>query len=162
MGAVACGFNQNGQCGIPMLGDQLMYMEVAAGTFHTVLLRSDGSAVACGGNGCGQSSIPSLDGQVTYKSCCRRKQVQQLTVIYESGTAVVFACVSMGGSETCRIVSSKEDTLQFLYCCLGRALRGGLGEHEIVVPGGELLANRVVATPLDPVSVLIVKRRRLV
>ena len=36
------------------------YVEVAAGTFHTVARRSDGSVVAWGHNGYGQCDVPSL------------------------------------------------------------------------------------------------------
>ena len=39
---------------------------VAAGDFHTVLLRSDGTAVACGSNGAGQCNLPALDEGLTY------------------------------------------------------------------------------------------------
>eukprot|EP00438_Fugacium_kawagutii_P014427 Skav236082 [mRNA] locus=scaffold2211:330477:330887:- [translate_table: standard] len=39
---------------------------VSAGSFHTVLLRSDGSAVACGNNYYGQCDIPPLEDCVTY------------------------------------------------------------------------------------------------
>ena len=36
--------------GFPALEGELSYTEVAAGRFHTVLLRSDGTSVACGRN----------------------------------------------------------------------------------------------------------------
>ena len=42
---------------------------IAAGTFHTVLLRSDGTAVACGHAGLGRDGVrpcPALDGDLTY------------------------------------------------------------------------------------------------
>ncbi|CAK0819108.1 unnamed protein product [Prorocentrum cordatum] len=38
----------------------------AAGSRHTVLLRSDGSAVACGGNEDGQCDLPALTGALAY------------------------------------------------------------------------------------------------
>merc|ERR1719356_208975 len=44
----------------------LTYTQVAAGTHHTVLLRSDGSAVACGGNDDGECEIPALMEGLTY------------------------------------------------------------------------------------------------
>ena len=43
----ACGNNERGCCSIPELRD-LTYTQVAAGAFHAVLLRSDGTAVAGG------------------------------------------------------------------------------------------------------------------
>ena len=42
--------------------------QVAAGKFHTVGLRSDGSVVAVGYNGSGQCNVSSMDG---YCSGCR-------------------------------------------------------------------------------------------
>jgi len=44
----------------------LTYSQVACGSYHTVLLRSDGSVVACGDNLVGQCSIPRLEGGMTY------------------------------------------------------------------------------------------------
>ena len=38
----------------------------STGLFHTVLLKSDGTAVAFGDNGCGQCNIPALPEGVTY------------------------------------------------------------------------------------------------
>jgi len=48
------------------LDDGLTYTQVAAGSYHTVLLRSDGTAVACGRQGNGQCNIPALDDGLTY------------------------------------------------------------------------------------------------
>ena len=45
---VATGRNRRGQCEIPPLDEGIVYTQIAAGHFHTVLLRSDGSAVAVG------------------------------------------------------------------------------------------------------------------
>ena len=55
---VAWGLNTNGQCDVPPLPPGLSYVEVAAGSSHTVARRSDGSVVAWGYNGGGQCSIP--------------------------------------------------------------------------------------------------------
>ena len=41
-------------------------MQVPAGGFHTVLLKSDGSAVTCGYNGAGQCDIPVLTDGLIY------------------------------------------------------------------------------------------------
>ena len=64
--AVACGYNYEGQCGIPPLKPGLSYSQVSAGGEHTVLLRSDGQAVACGRNREGQCCIPPLDEGLSY------------------------------------------------------------------------------------------------
>lgn len=51
---------------IPELPDGLTYTQIAAGSTHIALLRSDGSVVACGDNKCNQCTIPALDDGVTY------------------------------------------------------------------------------------------------
>ena len=51
---------------LPALVAGLTYKQVAAGNYHTVLLRSDGTAVACGHNEHGQCDIPTLDEGLTY------------------------------------------------------------------------------------------------
>ncbi|CAK9056746.1 unnamed protein product [Durusdinium trenchii] len=64
--AVACGFNDHGQCKIPPLEKGVCYTQVSAGHAHSVLLRSDGSAVACGTNDVGQCDIQPLEEGVCY------------------------------------------------------------------------------------------------
>ena len=53
-------------CDIPVLDEGLTYTQVSAGTYHTVLLKNNGTAVACGNNRFGQCDIPMLDGCLTY------------------------------------------------------------------------------------------------
>ena len=64
--AAALGLGASGQTTIPALPAGVTYTKVAAGYYHTVLLRSDGQAVAVGGNNRGQTSIPALAAGVTY------------------------------------------------------------------------------------------------
>jgi len=75
--AVASGSNTKGQCNIPALVGDITYTQVAAGDYHTVLLRSDGTVVACGQLSCHtlpkemphgheQCDIPALDGNLKY------------------------------------------------------------------------------------------------
>ena len=64
--AVVCGWNSDGQCNIPLLGEGISYSQVSAGNSHTVLLRSDGQAVACGQNSYRQCNIPPLDEGISY------------------------------------------------------------------------------------------------
>ena len=61
--AIACGWNDTGQCSIPAFDEGVTYTQVSAGGVHTVLLRSDGCAVACGWN---RGDIPPVDHGVTY------------------------------------------------------------------------------------------------
>jgi len=65
-GVVACGYDGNGRCTIPLLPDGVTYSQVSAGDVHTVLLKSDGGVVACGSNGSGQCNIAVLPDGVTY------------------------------------------------------------------------------------------------
>ncbi|CAK9049098.1 E3 ISG15--protein ligase Herc6 [Durusdinium trenchii] len=58
--------NSVGQCKIPPLKEGMSYNQVAAGCFHTVLLRSDGDVVACGSNSDGQCDIPPLEEGISY------------------------------------------------------------------------------------------------
>ena len=64
-----CGPTDLGQSKIrprPALEGGLTYTQVAAGSYHTVLLRSDGSAVAWGDNTVGQCNLPFLYRGLTY------------------------------------------------------------------------------------------------
>ncbi|CAK0887599.1 unnamed protein product, partial [Prorocentrum cordatum] len=61
-----CGRNAEGQFDVPALEGGVTYTHVAAGAFHTVLLRSDGTVAACGRNANGQCDVPALEGGVTY------------------------------------------------------------------------------------------------
>ena len=58
--------NDEGHCDLPALDGDLTYKQIAAGSYHTVLLRSEGAAVACGGNIDTQCDLPALDGDLTY------------------------------------------------------------------------------------------------
>jgi hypothetical protein len=63
---VAWGDNNYGQCNVPALPAGLTYVEIAAGAFHTVARRSDGSVVAWGQNLYGQCDVPALPSGLTY------------------------------------------------------------------------------------------------
>ena len=64
----------------------------AAGSAHTVLLRSDGAAVACGSSGLGQCNLPALDGGLTYTQVSAGGA--HTVLLKSDGTAV--ACGSNG------------------------------------------------------------------
>jgi len=63
---VAWGGNDRGQCDVPELGGGLTYRQVATGSGHTVLIKSDGTAAAFGMNGNGQCAVPELSDCLTY------------------------------------------------------------------------------------------------
>lgn len=64
--AVACLYNEWGQCNIPPLNEGMSYTQVSADVCRIVLLRSDGTAVACGDNQDGRCNIPPLDEGMSY------------------------------------------------------------------------------------------------
>ena len=63
---------------------------LAAGDYHTVLLKSDGTAVACGSNGDGQCDIPALVAGATYTQVAAG--YSHTVLLKSDGTAV--ACGS--------------------------------------------------------------------
>ena len=92
--AVACGYNEWGQCNIPPLDEGMSYShtpsytEFSAGGIHTVLLRSDGTAVACGDNRHGQCNIPSLESSASRRYICHVSypvRVSQLDFVCQDG-----------------------------------------------------------------------------
>lgn len=57
---IAIGLNGQGETSVPALTEDLRYVAVAAGTQHTLLLRSDGVVKAFGLNLDGQTDVPTL------------------------------------------------------------------------------------------------------
>lgn len=60
------GANNSGQCDVPALPVGVRYVQVAAGSEHSIGLRSDGSIVAWGYCGAGQCAAPALPPGVVY------------------------------------------------------------------------------------------------
>ena len=63
---MACGSNGFWQCSIPALSRGLVYTQVAAGSAHTALLISDGTALACGWDRTSPCRIPEVAGARPY------------------------------------------------------------------------------------------------
>jgi len=63
---IAWGTNTSGQCNVPPLPLGLSYVEVSAGSLHTVARRSDGTVVAWGNNYYGQCDVKTLGSGLTY------------------------------------------------------------------------------------------------
>ena len=79
---------------IPALPKGLTYTQAAAGHWHTVLLRSDGTAIACGRNLEGECEIPILEDGMFYNSVVAG---HDHTVLLKSdGTAVAVGCDDHG------------------------------------------------------------------
>eukprot|EP00747_Dinoflagellata_sp_TGD_P046758 gnl/TRDRNA2_/TRDRNA2_144616_c1_seq1.p1 gnl/TRDRNA2_/TRDRNA2_144616_c1~~gnl/TRDRNA2_/TRDRNA2_144616_c1_seq1.p1 ORF type:complete len:146 (-),score=18.35 gnl/TRDRNA2_/TRDRNA2_144616_c1_seq1:8-445(-) len=131
---------------------------IAAGGFHTVLLRSDGTAVACGSNGYGQCQIPSLRSWTEWLSLqpARLKysgqtgQTRSLpTLVLQAsfdGTAMHF--VTLGGEERCQIKAAPIDRLADIHVQLLHKIGSLYSRVEVVLPGGELLTDFLSEHPL--------------
>merc|ERR1712008_16440 len=79
--------NIHKQCNIPALTGNQTYVQVAAGAWHTVLIRSDGSAVACGENDDGRCDVPALFGGQKYVHAAAGSC--HTVLIQSNGSAVV-------------------------------------------------------------------------
>ena len=56
---ISCGMDKQGQCAIPrLLAEGLKHTGIAVEAFHTVLLRSNGTAFAIESNECRQYNVP--------------------------------------------------------------------------------------------------------
>jgi hypothetical protein len=62
----AWGYNSSGQCNVPTPPLGLYYVQVSAGTDHTLALRSDGSAEGWGSNNFNKSVVPALPAGLRY------------------------------------------------------------------------------------------------
>merc|ERR1712060_888156 len=91
--------NGDEQCKIPALDGDMTYVQVAAGGYHTVLLRSDGAVVACGWNGDNQCNTPALDGDMTYTLSIRRRRVILQAAFLNTTDATVMQLSFLSGSE---------------------------------------------------------------
>lgn len=59
---VAWGYNDHGECNVPTGND---FVDIAAGNYHNVALKSDGSLAAWGDNSAGQLNVPAGNDFVT-------------------------------------------------------------------------------------------------
>ncbi|PRC56482.1 hypothetical protein C6A85_38385, partial [Mycobacterium sp. ITM-2017-0098] len=75
-----------GKLNIPPLPAGITYTQVATNVYHTVLLRSDGTAVAVGNNGPGALSIPQPPDGITYTQVAA--SVFHTVLLRSDGTAV--------------------------------------------------------------------------
>ena len=93
--AIADGCNFWGQCNIPVLGEGLRYLQVAAGFDYTVLLCSDGRVVAIGHNLAKQCEVHMIgeSADVTYKA-------KESHVINWSPPGVTYVQISAGYGHT--------------------------------------------------------------
>jgi|ERR1711971_593825 len=115
------------------------YTQVAAGVYHTVLLRSDGTVVACGYNGFGQCSIPALDGDVTYTEAIWKPRILLQGAFQKSADTTVMRLYFLSGEEYCQVNILPTDIVSEVLA----RLRRDLGNHclpEVILPNGDLLA----------------------
>lgn len=87
-------------------------MQVAAGGWHTVLLRSDGTAVAFGLSFHGQCTISPLEDGLTYMQVAAGEV--HTVLLRSDGTAVAFGCLDDGRC----VVPSLEAGRAYVPCIL--------------------------------------------
>jgi hypothetical protein len=63
---VTWGLGVDFQCSVPSLPSGVSYVQVGAGLYHTIALRSDGKVQAWGSNSYGQCQVPPLTGGLVY------------------------------------------------------------------------------------------------
>ena len=113
--------------------EDLLYTHIAAGDYHTVLLKSDGAAVARGEKNDGQCDLPALQGGVLYGQAPRKV----VTVQFDGDGLVI---TSMAGEEWGRIHATEHDAVSDVQARLLHAL----GETvDVVLPSGAVLRNVV-------------------
>ena len=143
---MACGSNSYGQCTLPALGEGTTYIQVAAGSSHTVLLRSDGTAVACGSNSSGQCTLPALGEGITYTQSVPIQSLEKIVLQASfDGTWMLFATLS--GAEHCRIEAKPTDRLADIFLALTTEIGSRPSMVDVVLPAGEVLRNILSREP---------------
>ena len=117
---------------------------VSAGSVHTVLLRSDGTAVACGDNHYGQCNLPALDGGLTYVRSGRSLPALVLQASFD-GTLMHFD--TLGGEELFHIEATATGRLADLRVQIMHEIGSMYSRVDVVLPGGELLSKILSEEP---------------
>ena len=132
------------------LDDGLTYLQVSAGGFHTVLLRSDGIAVTCGtceGHGF-QTLTP--DAGTCYVSDMRpdicRDRVLQLDCVCQDDS-MVLTCSGFNGEEVISLNVSPSDLAWKIHKRIAREFTVPLESLRLVLPDGQLLSSVCRAKP---------------
>ena len=130
------------------LDEGIVYTQIAAGHFHTVLLRSDGSAVAVGDISKGQCNIPSPEPGVCYISdvTCGRDLALQLDFVHKDDAAMLI-CSTLAGEEGFRLTVQGFDSAWEIQKRIARGLNVNLSNLQLVLPDGQLLAKVCRANP---------------
>merc|ERR1719491_2569511 len=123
----------------------MIYTQVAAGSGHTVLLRSDGVVVACGSNADGKCNIPPLDGGVTYTQEARRPHVILQATFRKFADSTVMQLCFLSGEECIRVDILPTDIISEVIARLGCDL-GHRCPPDVLLPNGELLSQLKSAT----------------
>jgi len=94
---VAWGYNFFGQCDVPPLPSGLVYVDVAAGGYYNVALRSDGAVVAWGENIWGARYLPGLPDGLSYVDV----EALRLGVYEGCPTCELPFCTGEGSAASC-------------------------------------------------------------
>ena len=132
--AVACGYDDEGQCIILPLTEGVRYKQASAGGYHSVLLRSDGSAVACGSNDHGQCTIPEGMSYKQVSAGCAHSALLQ-----NDRSAVACGCNNCGN---CNIPSLNQEEVYYTQVSAG-------GNHAVLLlrSDGSAVACRLILKP---------------
>merc|ERR1712032_1224042 len=122
--AVIVGDNDEGKCELPPLPAGVVYVEVAAGMFHTVALRSDGVVVCRGSNRNGECDLPRCPpkGLAYLPSSCSGKVILQLNAAARWLEEISVAALDLAGNERARVSLRECETATELYAKLSVAM----------------------------------------
>ena len=125
----------------------------AIGSWHTVLLKSDGNAVACGSNHRGQCSIPALPPGVTYVD--RGAQIVLTLFFCESYAAFCL----LSGKELCRVDILGSDMLIDIWRVFKSKMMNDCGKYRVVLPDGEFLSVVCAQAPTSIIEPFLTRKR---
>jgi len=160
----ACGRNDYGQCDIPPLDKGVAYTHMAAGAFHSLLLRSDGTIATCGSDADGMSTIPSLQTWVEWLNLWPAKTRYVADLLQNGGQGILLLQAScdgrvvrfdrLSGETAYEMVASPSEDRQFsdLQVFLTRELRLQSTDFDVIFPEGELLSKLVAGQPFMSIS----------
>ena len=142
--------NNDGRCDIPPLEEGMCYTQVSAGVFHSVLLRSDGSAVACGLNDEGQCNIPVFT-TGSYLFDCGKDYILQVDIAFKDD-AWVLTCCDLAGHEVLGLRANESDLAWDTHKRIARDLQVNLQSLRLNLPDGQFLASICWASPLATIA----------
>ena len=146
----------------PPLGENMSYIQVYAGGFHSVFLRSDGVAVASGWNHHGQCDIPTIKkrGCVYVADPARprgKDLILQVEFAFKDLVGVTWICSNLAGAEKLRFEALASDLASDIHSRIASDLNVSLQDLQLVLPDGQLLLSIYAANPKATVRMVVPK-----